>query len=132
MSKTPTQSSPLARALGIKELGFYNPRLHSYEMTFTPNPEQTNFLGTTHGGLIAFLFDEAAGMLAYFEHGINMAVSLDQLVRFVHPVLPNNKIKVVVKVQETRGNELIMTGELKAGSKVMANMWCKWHLRRQG
>lgn len=128
MKELPSKPSPLARLFGIDKLGFYNPRLNNYEITFTPTQDQVDFFGSTHDGLIAFLLNESATMLIYFTHGFKKAIVQDQLVRFFYPIPPNQTIKITVTIQSIREKEINITGEIKLKGKIMANMWSKCSL----
>ena len=94
----PTEPTPWAKMLGIEKLGHYDPEKKIYVLILIPHPQALNFFGTTHGGYLAGVFDDAFGMLAYFIYGVNAATTIEQRVRPLKMLRLDNKNPLVFEI----------------------------------
>ncbi len=81
-------------------------------------PAFSSHSGRIHGGLIATLFDEVTGHVAYRTSGVPMVTTLLR-VRFVEPMLPEVEYRIDVNVGAEVGGVLDVTAEL-LGARLVA------------
>ncbi|MFH1366837.1 MAG: hypothetical protein ABIH38_02480 [Patescibacteria group bacterium] len=128
----PTEPTPLARLLGIEKLGDFDQTLKTYVLTIASHPAALNFFGTTHGGYLAGVFDDAFGMLAYFIYGMNAATTIKQCVvprKMLRPSSENRLVFEIIQVNERQG-VIYMKGVAKKGSVIVAEASSIWRLRK--
>lgn len=107
----PVIPTPFARHNGVAELGSFDPQAKTYTLTVVGGEETaTNFFGTDHGGWLAGLLDDAAGMLAYYLYGVNSAVTRESKLTFLQGARPGQPITIQVSLVYASPEALIIEG----------------------
>jgi acyl-coenzyme A thioesterase PaaI-like protein len=95
--------------------------------SFIPRVEHIGFADTIHGGLVSTVLDEAMVRACGVSAG-QFAYCAELIVRFRHPVRPENRLQVVGElVEDRRGRLLLARGEIRdPAGRVLASATGKY------
>jgi len=133
---SPIELTPLAQLLGVDKLGKFNVEMRQYVVEITKlNPEALSFYKFVHGGAIAALFDDTAGMCIYFCHGINSAITESHTVKFISAMSIKSPLVITCWVDtdgKKKDDKIIVKGKAETtNGKVIATMQAVWMLKKE-
>ncbi len=86
---------------------------------FRPRPEYAGFHGVLHGGIVATALDEIMAWAAIMVEGVFSLTGTMEL-RFRRPAEVATDYELRGRVDERRGRRLLLSGEMNAGGKSVA------------
>ncbi len=112
MSGRPTEVTPFARMLGVREMGVLDEAQRTYVVCITPTAEATNFFHTVHGGYLQGILDDIAGMLIFLLYGTNSAITVLSTTHFLRASRLNQPLKFNVQIAEEDECQISVTGSV--------------------
>ncbi|MBU0707489.1 PaaI family thioesterase [Patescibacteria group bacterium] len=133
----PTELTSFAQLLGITRFGNFFADSKTYIIRVTPTQEIANLFGTVHGGYLASVIDDSAGMLIFFLYGVNSAITArSSPIEMKRAPRLNQPLTFTMRVTKETKTEIWVMGEVRddAGRLVAltsrSSRWCKRTRRR--
>lgn len=129
MSEKPTEVTPFARTLGIKEIGSLDEEGKTYVVEHTPSNGSANFFRTVHGGHLQGILDDISGMLIFLLYGTNSAITVSSQTRFLRATRLNQPLRFIVRIDAEDEEMITVTGEVRSTACQIVEYSSEWKKR---